>query len=463
MTPFKAVTSIGNAHMRENLTVKTQHDTKGRNRMKKRDGSKRMGQGLWLAGLLWLGAAVGVARAETTEVQWGPFTLDTKHNHAPEIQILSVTQIGAGESKKLQVGFRYRDLDSPNLTLALLASADNGATWNNVPVVTVVGDTNLASKVDWQDSTLVWSVGLDWHNQFSIQMKIKLTLNDGFNPPPQGPTAKYLVIDVSPGPFAASYLVSELDVIPADLLSNPDYKTTKIVLRRFLEGSATFVMGSPVDEANRGTDELQHQVTLSRDYYAGLFEITQKQWELVTWETPSLYSGNTRPVERVSYEDIRGSSIGAGWPGNTAVDAGSFLGKLRARTGLAFDLPTEAQWEFACRSSSTGAYAGDLGLLAWYTANSDGVPHEVGTKAGNGWPLYDMHGNVLEWCLDWYADYPAGPVTDPVGATLGELRVFRGGNYNGSVGDCRSARRIGISAGSRSPDLGFRLALPGGL
>ncbi len=125
-----------------------------------------------------------------------------------------------------------------------------------------------------------------------------------------------------------------------------------------------------------------------------------------------------------------------------------------------YTLPTEAQWEYACRAGTTGAWAGELDAMAWYAKNSGNTTHPVGQKQPNAWGLYDMHGNVWEWCRDWYADkLPGGAVTDPVGAASGAFRVYRGGGWWLPADYCRSAYRNWSSPGDRGNDVGFRLAL----
>ena len=162
-----------------------------------------------------------------------------------------------------------------------------------------------------------------------------------------------------------------------------------------------------------------------------------------------------RPAEKVSYDMIRGKGEGAKWPASAAVDPGSFMGKLRARTGLCFDLPTEAQWEYACRAGSTGNYcrladgieitADTLGKVAWYADNSGNKTHPVGQKKPNAFGLYDMHGNVWEWCEDLYS---AGD----------SYRVIRGGGwYYGSRG-CAAGLRSYDFPDYRFNSVGFRLA-----
>ena len=163
----------------------------------------------------------------------------------------------------------------------------------------------------------------------------------------------------------------------------------------------------------------------------------------------------------VSYNAIRGSSDGAQWPASNAVDSDSFLGKLRARTELDFDLPTEAQWEYACRAGTTTTYSyGNSadGNYMWYRDNSSSQTHEVGTKQPNPWGLYDMHGNVKEWCIDWYASSLGGG-TDPKGSSSGSKRVFRGGTEGSIASYCTSSFRLS-GDGDPSNEIntaGFRL------
>lgn len=239
-------------------------------------------------------------------------------------------------------------------------------------------------------------------------------------------------------------------------------------------------MGSPDSEKGRYSDETQHQVTLTEDFYIGVFEITQKQYSLIYGSNPSSYKGDTRPVEYVSYNTIRGTggTAGAGWPTyGHAVDSGSFLGKLRAKTGKTFDLPTEAQWEYACRAGTTTALNTGKNLTS---TGRDSAMDEAGrynynqndgkggyssnhTKVGsylpNAWGLYDMHGNVWEWCLDWYkSDLDSSAVTDPKGPNSGSYRVIRGGGWGGSAQRCRSAYRRNGNPSSRS-NSGFRVVL----
>ena len=272
----------------------------------------------------------------------------------------------------------------------------------------------------------------------------KLADGDGVN--------QYCVIDVSSGPSSPRYPVRYERSIPEQA------KTTQIVLRWLPAGR--YKMGN------------ERMVTLTKPFYIGVFEVTQAQYTQVMGSNPSRFKGSTRPVEWVSYDMIRGSGAGAGWPASSAVDADSFLGRLRARTGLDFDLPTEAQWEYACRAGTTTEYCNghtenDLEKVGRYDGNGGASPQHavVGSYQPNAWGLYDMHGNVWEWCLDKLGSLGTDSATDPVGAASGYgLRVLRGGCWLDSAQYCRSAYRnydVGVPY-LDNRNLGFRLvASPG--
>ena len=262
--------------------------------------------------------------------------------------------------------------------------------------------------------------------------------------------SSYCVVDLSGGASAKKYSISYLNDEPEGGFNTSDYKTMKLVLK-CLRPKA-FIMGD--DQSNES-----HRVTLTKPFYMGLFEVTQKQWELVMGSNPSSFKGDERPVEQVSYEMIRGSLEGIQWPVSNAVDADSFLGKLRARTGIDFDLPTEAQWEYACRAGTTTTYSyGDSadGDYMWYGNNSERQTHEVGTRKPNPWGFYDMHGNVWEWCLNRYGDLSYG--TDPKGPSSGFSRVVHGGSWGGGASACASFYRHYTLLSYGHDFLGFRLA-----
>lgn len=206
--------------------------------------------------------------------------------------------------------------------------------------------------------------------------------------------------------------------------------------------AGTFMMGSPKNEDERFSWETQHKVTLTRPFEMMVTPVTQALWQFVMGNNPSYFKGPDLPVEKVSWDDAQ-----------------EFIQKLNQMLGTdSLRLPTEAEWEYACRAGTTGARYGKLGEVAWYEDNSDGETHRVGTKAPNAWGLYDMLGNVWEWCQDWHGSYPSGPVTDPTGPSTGSSRVNRGGSWNHDAGYVRAAFRGGNSPGNRSGGVGFRLA-----
>ncbi|MBO7434430.1 formylglycine-generating enzyme family protein [bacterium] len=309
------------------------------------------------------------------------------------------------------------------------------------------------------------------------------TITDGFKVKVEAVEMLYMVIDLSGGTSASSYPVSYLADVPQGGWTS-EYKTTKLVLRKVEPG--TFTMGSPSNETGRGaTTEEQHQVTLTKAFYIGVFEATQKQYKLVTGSNPSGYKhdGNDiddNAVESVTYDDLRGS--GANWPAGTGVLGSTFLGQLRIKTGLRFDLPTDAQWEYACRAETTTALNSGKNLsdttacaeaaeVGRYNANRDDGKGKyynsvctVGSYLPNAWGLYDMHGNVWEWCLDYLQlNLGTAAVTDPKGPESGSsyngYRVLRSGSWSSNASDLRSARRTGSASSSGNQVNGFRVAL----
>ena len=193
-----------------------------------------------------------------------------------------------------------------------------------------------------------------------------------------------------------------------------------------------FAMGSN----DRGSDERPvHEVTLTKGFWMAKTEVTQAQWKSVMGNNPSNHEGDNLPVECVSWFDCQ---------------------EFCEKTGLS--LPTEAEWEYACREGAgiTTDYAGTLDDMGWYDRNSGGETHPVGQKRPNYWGLHDMHGNVWEWCADWYGGYPSGAVTDPTGAGSGDFRVLRGGCFSYYAWYCRSAHRSWYDPGIGIDFSGFR-------
>lgn len=212
-----------------------------------------------------------------------------------------------------------------------------------------------------------------------------------------------------------------------------------------------FQMGSPKSDDDAGPDEQpQHRVRITKPFYLGKYLVTQEQWNAVTGNKSNSLTGLRNPVVNVSWEDCQ-----------------KFFGRLNKQQNAtsSFQLPTEAQWEYACRAGGSTKYSfGDdeakLDEYAWYDVNSAGERnHVVGEKKPNGWGLYDMHGNVFEWCADWHGNffYAASPPDDPTGPATGSYRVIRGGNSACHALSCRSASRAGEKPARRSQFVGFRI------
>ena len=256
--------------------------------------------------------------------------------------------------------------------------------------------------------------------QFGVQQPIAGE-SDGIGPFPAPAGQKTMALDLGDG------IKMQLVLIPA----------------------GKFVMGSPGSETGRDDDEgPQRRVTVSRSFYMGVTEVTQDQYAAIMGKNPSKFSGLSNPVEQVSWED-----------------AVAFCKALSKKTGQTVRLPTEAEWEYACRAGSKTRFSfgdedRDLGAHAWYEDNSDGKSHPVGKKKANAWGLYDMHGNVWEWCGDWYAESYAGLKTeDPQGPGGGKFRVLRGGSSGYKPARCRSANRYWLTPDYRGIRIGFRVAV----
>ena len=314
---------------------------------------------------------------------------------------------------------------------------------------------------------------------------------------------KYIAIDLSGGTTATHYPIEYLDEIPDGSWSD-EYKTTKLVLRHIPAGS--FIMGGRNTDFPGAVNTNLHMVTFTKDFYMGVFEVTQRQWALVMGNRPSAFSNETcyatRPVERVSYADIRGGIKGITWPESKDVDESSFMGQLRKKTGLAgFDLPTEAQWEYACRAGTTtalnsgkdvssiaenpeadevarygynsGWWAQNRKFSEYFSTNTTAVgTAKVGSYSPNNYGMYDMHGNVWEWCLNIFT---TGNVSDesvnPKGSTANtDFRSVRGGSYvHPNTSPTVMIEYISSFCGEGNKayyghghDTGFRLCLQGG-
>ncbi|MBC8177922.1 MAG: formylglycine-generating enzyme family protein [Desulfobacteraceae bacterium] len=212
----------------------------------------------------------------------------------------------------------------------------------------------------------------------------------------------------------------------------------------------TFKMGSPTEERGRFDDETRHRVTLTKGFYLQTTEVTQGQWTRVMGDNPSNFDqcGSDCPVESVSWNDVQ-----------------DFIQKINKMEGEdRYRLPTESEWEYACRAGSKLGYCfdskeHDLQEYAWFDMNSEPHTHPVGQKTANRWGLFDMHGNVWEWCQDHYRSYPDEPVIDPPAAVGGTGRIRRGGGWKNGPRDLRCANRGRSTPEEESDAWGFRLVL----
>jgi len=252
-----------------------------------------------------------------------------------------------------------------------------------------------------------------------------------------------LLTQTKPEPIAASRIISGSKA--GDVITN------SIGMKLSFIPAGEFMMGSPSSESQRESDESpQHRVKISKGFYMGIYEVTQAQYKAVMDGNPSYFKGDNLPVEEVSWND-----------------ATEFCKKLSRKEGKTYRLPTEAEWEYACRAGSQTRFCfgdSDSGLdeYAWCGYKKSGKQtHLVGQKKPNAFGLYDMHGNVWEWCQDWYDEnyYSNSPGVDPEGPNTGTARVLRGGSWYGYPRRCRSAVRSRNGPGYRYVDLGFRVVV----
>ena len=381
---------------------------------------------------------------------------------APQATVTGLAQNGGN---KVTVGYTL----SGGPGIVTVDFLTNGVSIGAQNFADVSGDVNRlvadgAHEITWKPYSL-WP-GEDAEN-LSAQVTVWAT-----NAPPD-----YLVYDFV---GHATNFYTCVEALPDGGLANNIYKTDRIVLRRIPAKGVSWLMGSSATEVWGGTDigaaGVSREVTLTRDYYMAIYEITQAQYRHAGGTTTSSYSGedaDLHPVEKVASWELRGSSTS---PANTSSGlrvVGGFLATMRTRTGIAFDLPTEAEWEFACRagtrtSVNTGVNlvnkASDPGMeaVAWTQDNATST-HVVGEKPANAWGLYDMHGNVSEWCADWYGPLTAGAVIDPAGplTAQGSDRCLRGGGWAYSRSNtCRSGHRSSGGTAGAVQDRGFRVMCP---
>jgi len=430
----------------------------------------------------------------------GEAALSPLHAAVPEISGVTMTQA----SDRL-VTITYTLADAPAVVTVDIQTNATGNTWASIggeAVWNATGDVwrkvgNGLAQGQSFNGTITWRPDLSWpdHKIADGGARAVVTAWALDNTP------DYMVVDITAtGRADTQTYYPSADFVPSGV-TNGLYKTGALLMRKIMAKGVKWTMGSVAENGRNASREATHQVTLTNNYYIGVYQVTQTQWQQVTGYNPSNFKteGSMRPVEKVSYTDIRqgkgtasdAASATAGvYPADPYVE--SFLGLLRKKTTLDFDLPSEAQWEFAARAGNGEGYWGDgsaiqissnkdpsLALLGRYQYNggktgensatdpaeSCGVTNGtaiVGSYAPNAWGLYDVHGNVWEWCLDWYAD-DITRLNGAVNTASGAARVRRGGSWIFAAGFCRPAIRGSGAPTTRNYDLGFRVLCSAGL
>ncbi len=442
---------------------------------------------------------------------------------AASAAIPEVSNVTMSQAANRQVTITYQLANAPAVvTLDIQTNANTSAAANDPGWTSIGGQYVSNAKGDvWkpvsgkETYTITWQPNKSWIDEYSDGFKVEANgARARVTAWPLDNTPDYMAVDVSAAaqPNTQTYYPAA-DFVPGGV-KNGIYKTTKLLMRKIMAKDVEWTMGSTTLETKRNaTREATHQVTLDGNYYIGVYPVTQAQWDLIQPSrlAPSYYNNAAdramRPVENVCYNEIRNAANSAtadatyDWPANP--NPNSFLGKLRTKTGIDFDLPSEAQWEFAARAGNGDTKWGDgsgilnsdadanLDLLGRYKRNGGGVPTGsyyadpaqscsaanataiVGSYAPNDWGLYDTAGNVREFCLDWYEDNitahggkvnidPSAPAKTLSG-TSGATRVFRGGSWASDGGDCRPAGRGSHDPTARRNTLGLRVLCSAGL
>lgn len=388
---------------------------------------------------------------------------------APRATVVGVAQDAV--TRRVTVSYK---LDAPAIVTTDFVT--NGVSVGAGNFRTLAGDINRYVVPSSSDEvrSFTWQPGVhgDWNgaaDDFSVALTAWST-----NCPPD-----YMVVDLF-GAKQTRFYVSE-EAVPEGI-GHPKYKSDFLLMRKIPAEGVTFRMGTPEGSRDRVDNEVAHLVTLKHDFYLGVYPFTQRQWVNLCNANPSSFKIETSypglwefPEDGIPYDTLRGSTKdGIDFPttGRFEVSASSKLQALRDLTGIStFDLPTEAEWEYACRAGTgtdhyDGSSAGtNEGKLGWYGANSPvngkAQPHPVGLKMPNGWGLYDTLGNMHEWCIDWFGSYEfsdaLAPVEDPKGPKAGTDRVKRGGaSYEHRVAYMRAGQRDGNLPNRGTVYNGFR-------
>ena len=397
-------------------------------------------------------------------------------------QTIAIDNVALRQDRGTQKVYVTYDLanDGDEPAFVVLDILTNGVSIGRANIQTVSGDVSdgdLSQTVTvGTGKQIVWDARRDWKGHLSSNTTARVTAYYAghLNQIP----GVYMKIDLSGGSSAASYPVS-YSLAGPNMSDTASYTKNALWLRRCEPG--VFIMGSPASEIGHNTSghEDQHQVTLNNAFFLSVFEVTEGQYKQVMGTCPSS-NGDTRPAVKCGYNTLRGTTYS--WPQSSEVDENTFFYKLRARTSLTdADLPTEAQWEYACRAGtetpfntihSTGPdeanYYGhypyeieenyfDDSVLETRPGQYRQKTVEVTSFSPNPWGLYNMHGNVNEWCWDLYGAYDLSSTTDPTGAETGTRRVYRGGGWNDFGKNLRSAYRAAGELNMVSYNLGIRL------
>ena len=430
-------------------------------------------------------------------------------SETPEVSNVIMSQVPDGR----KVTINYKLNNAPNgavVTLDVVTNRTGAATNNDADWVSIGGAAVCNAKgAVWRKVT---SADADGNGKYTITWrpdqsweghKVELA-NGGARAVVTAwaldNTPDYMVVDISAGaqPNTQRYYPS-VEFLPGGLLGNPAYRTTSIVMRKIMAKDVKWTMGSTALETDRNSArEATHPVTLTNNYYIGVFEVTQDQWAMIKGSSPAKFVNPAcramRPVENVSYNAIRHSSDNsdnATYYYPAAPNPASFLGQLRTKTGIDFDLPSEAQWEFAARAGNGSTKWGDgtailntdedanITLHGRYRyngglVNGTGNPNYnvvgvengtaiVGSYEPNAWGVYDMAGNVWELCLDWHnADNSSWNGAVATTSDNGK-RIMRGGGFDCVAGRCRPAFRFPYTQDDTNLSYGFRLACTAGL
>ena len=406
--------------------------------------------GLGLQGVQFEGSIVGNVENKTGEywvyMPQGNRMLKVKHaNYAPVMvnfadygvekvesnrtYELVVTASGWMQSEqKQELTIRYTPSSATVLVDNKMVKGTNGVAQTTLPV--------------GQHSYIVFCDGYD-SEEGTVKLKASTPSNLQITLSKEAMATQQSIVSQ---PIEAQQPMEQTPVTNVDNISIPVKDGISIDMVRVEAG--TFTMGATAEMKNPDYNEKPiHRVTLTNDYYIGKYEVTQALWQTVMGNNPSYFKGDNLPVEQVSWNDCK-----------------KFLSKLNRITGKMFRLPTEAEWEYAARGGNKSRgyqYSGSkkLSNVSWYKGNSGSKIHAVGTKQPNELGIYDMSGNISEWCQDWYAKYNSSSQVNPTGANSGSYRVVRGGSWGHDARYCRSSFRIYFTPDYRYINLGLRLVL----